>query len=157
MCADGAILGAKSRSCMRSAPSLRFLILTSPVELEEDTRRALVVRERGEHQTKYWSYGCLNTRPIPDPGALVVPIQVGEKGYNSWRWVGLLARLRTNFPQASISSCTSVVSCTCLPTALLRECCTCVNITFNPATAGVMHRSSPRSCTTCVGSYCAPS
>ena len=34
------ILGAKIRSCMSSAPSLRSFIVTSPVGLEEDTRRA---------------------------------------------------------------------------------------------------------------------
>ena len=40
MCAKGSILGAKSRSCMSSAPISRSCIVTSLVELKEDTRRA---------------------------------------------------------------------------------------------------------------------
>ena len=38
------------------------------------------------------------------------------------RWMGLLARLRTTSRQASRSLCTSAVSWTCLPVALLRAC-----------------------------------
>ena len=53
MCANRAIPGAKSRSYMRSAPSPRSFIVTSPVGLEEDTRRVWVVREKKERQTKY--------------------------------------------------------------------------------------------------------
>ena len=44
MCNKGAILGAKRRICMSTAPSSRLFIVTSPVGLEEDTRRAWVVR-----------------------------------------------------------------------------------------------------------------
>ena len=44
MCAKGAILGEKIRSCMSSAPSSRLFIATSLVGLEEDTRRAWVAR-----------------------------------------------------------------------------------------------------------------
>ena len=47
MCAKGANLGANIRICMKSDPSLRSFIVTSPVGLEEDTRRAWVVREKG--------------------------------------------------------------------------------------------------------------
>ena len=74
MCAKGAILGAKSRICMSSAPILKLFVVTSPVELEEDIRRASVVRENGERQTKYWTSGFWRTFPIPDPNALVVSI-----------------------------------------------------------------------------------
>ena len=59
--------------------------------------------------------------------------------------MGLLARLRTNLCQASSSSCTSVVSWTCLPDSCLRSCCTCLNMPLDPETAGVMLHSSPRS------------
>ena len=69
----------------------------------------------------------------------------GAKGFNSWRWVGLMSRLHNSLRQASRSSCTSAVSCTCLPAALLRTCCIRVNIHLDPATAGVMLRISPRS------------
>ena len=44
MCANTAILGAKSRSYMSSAPTPRSFIVTSPMGLEEYTRRAWVVR-----------------------------------------------------------------------------------------------------------------
>ena len=44
MCAKGTILGVKISSCMSSAPSSRLFIATSPVGLEEDTRRAWVSR-----------------------------------------------------------------------------------------------------------------
>ena len=47
MCSKGAILGAENKSCMSSDPSLRLVIVTYPVGLEEDTRRAWVVREKG--------------------------------------------------------------------------------------------------------------
>ena len=87
ICAKGGILGAKSRICMSSAPILRLFIVTSPVGLEEYTRRAWVVREEGEHQTKYWPSGSRHTGPIPDPNKLVVPVHVGGKGSNSWRRV----------------------------------------------------------------------
>ena len=40
MCAKVAILGANIRSCISSAPRSRLFIVTSPVGLEEDTRRA---------------------------------------------------------------------------------------------------------------------
>ena len=56
-----------------------------------------------------------------------------------------MARLRSNLRQASSTSCTSIVSWMCRSAALLRACCTCVNMTFDPATAGVMLRSSHRS------------
>ena len=39
MCAKGAILGANIRSCMIIAPGFSSLIVTSPVGLEEETRR----------------------------------------------------------------------------------------------------------------------
>ena len=44
MCAKGAILREEIRSCMSSAPRSGFLIVTSPVGLEEDTMRAWVAR-----------------------------------------------------------------------------------------------------------------
>ena len=44
ICDKGAILGANIRSCMSSAPRSGFSIVTSPVELEEDTMRAWVAR-----------------------------------------------------------------------------------------------------------------
>ena len=44
VCAKGAILGAKSRVCMSSAPILRSFIVTSPVGLEEDNRHSWAVR-----------------------------------------------------------------------------------------------------------------
>ena len=47
MCAKGDILGVKIRICMISAPILRLFIVTSHMGLEEYTRRALVVREKG--------------------------------------------------------------------------------------------------------------
>ena len=47
MCANGEILGKKSRTCMSSAPSPRLFIVTTPVGLEEDTSRAWSVREKG--------------------------------------------------------------------------------------------------------------
>ena len=40
MCAKGDILGAKSRSCMSSAPISSLCIVTSLVGLKEDTRCA---------------------------------------------------------------------------------------------------------------------
>ena len=110
MCAKGDILGAKSRICMSSAPISRLFIVTSTVGLEEDTRRAWVVREKGERQTKYCPPGSQNTPPITDPAALVVQNQVGEKVSNSWRWLDLLDRLQTILRQASRSLCLSVVS-----------------------------------------------
>ena len=76
MCAKGCILGAKSRIYISSAPSLGSLIVTYPVGLEEETRRAWVVREKGEPQTKYWPSGSQHTPPIPDPNTLVVPIHM---------------------------------------------------------------------------------
>ena len=145
MCANMTILGAKSRSYMSSAPSPRSFIVTSPMGLEEDNRCAWVVRGKEEGQTKYWPSGSRHTPPIPDPDALVVPIQVGAKSSNSQRWVGLLARMRTNSRQASSSLFTSSVSWKCLPAAILRACCTRVNIHLNPETAGLMLCSSPRS------------
>ena len=42
ICAKGAILGANIRNCMISAPISRMLIVTYPVGLEDDTRRAWV-------------------------------------------------------------------------------------------------------------------
>ena len=102
------------------------------------------MREKGERQTKYWPSGSRHTPPIPDPGASVVPIQVGVKGSNSRRWVGLLPRLQINSRQSSSSSCTSVVSWTCLPSTLLRACCTRVNMPLDPYMTGVVLCSSPR-------------
>ena len=61
MCANRAILGAKSRSYMRSAPSPRSFIVISPMGVEEDTRRAWVVREKKERQIKYWTSGYRHT------------------------------------------------------------------------------------------------
>ena len=55
-----------------------------------------------------------------------------------------MARLQTNSCQTYSSLCIYVVSCKCLPAALLRSCCTRVNITLDPVTAGVMLCSSPR-------------
>ena len=52
MCAKGDIQGAKIRSCMSSAPSLRSFIVPSTVGLEEDTRHAWVVGGKEEPQTK---------------------------------------------------------------------------------------------------------
>ena len=46
MCAKGAILVANIRICMSNSPRYRLFIVTSPVGLEEDTRRAYVVREK---------------------------------------------------------------------------------------------------------------
>ena len=40
MCAKGAIIGAKNRIYMISAPNSRFFIVTSPAGMEEDTRCA---------------------------------------------------------------------------------------------------------------------
>ena len=104
-----------------------------------------VSMEMGNYQTKYWPSGSWHTRPIRDPYALVVPIHVGEKGCNLWRWVVRLSRLRNSLRQASRSSCTSAVSWTCLLVTLLRACCTRVNMPLDQATAGVMLWSSPRS------------
>ena len=59
--------------------------------------------------------------------------------------MGLLVRLWTNSRQALSSYCTSVVSWTCLPAAILRSCCTLVNMTLDPAKAGVMLHKIPRS------------
>ena len=53
MCAKGSILDSKSRICMSIPPSPRSFIVTSPVELEEDTMRAWFVREKGEHKKQY--------------------------------------------------------------------------------------------------------
>ena len=47
MCAKGTILGAKIRICMSRAPRSGSFIVTSPVGLEEDTRRAWVAKEMG--------------------------------------------------------------------------------------------------------------
>ena len=145
MCSKGDILGVKSRICMSSAPSSGSFIVTSHLGLEEDTRLAWFVREKGEHQTKYWPSGSQHTPPIIDPDALIVTIQVGSKGSNLRRWVGLLDRLRTNSRQVLSSSFTSVVIWTCLPAALLRAFFTHVNIPIDPATSLVMMCSSPRS------------
>ena len=40
ICANGEILGAKSRSCVSSAPISRSFIVTSLLGLKEDTRNA---------------------------------------------------------------------------------------------------------------------
>ena len=104
-----------------------------------------VSMEKGNHQTKYWPSWSWHIPPIPDPNSLVVPIHVGENGCNLWRWVVRLDRLRNSIRQASISSCTSAVSWTCLLVTLLRACCTRVNMPLDLATAGVMLCSSPRS------------
>ena len=85
MCAKGAVLSAKSRICMSSAPSLRSFIVTYPVGLEEYNRHAWDVREKEERQTKYWTSGYRNNSPITDTNALVVPIQVGENSSNLQR------------------------------------------------------------------------
>ena len=85
---------------MISSPSSRPFIVKSHVGLEEDTRHAWVVMEKGERQKHYWPSGSRHTPPIPDPDALVVPIHVGDKVSNSRRWVGLMARLQTNSRQA---------------------------------------------------------
>ena len=74
MCAKCSILGAKIRICMISAPISRLFIVTPPVGLKEDTRRAWVVREKGKLKINYFPYGSRHTPPIPDPNALVVPI-----------------------------------------------------------------------------------
>ena len=118
MCVKGEILGAKSRICIISSPRLSSFIVTSPVGFEEDTIRAWVVREKGERQTKYWPSGSWHTPPIPDPDVLVFPIHVGGERSNLQRWLGVLARLRTNSRQASILSCMYVVGCKCLPATL---------------------------------------
>ena len=130
---------------MRNSPISRLFIVTSLVGLEEDNSSAWIVREKGECQTKYLTYEYQHKPPIHDPNALVVPIQVGAKGSNSRKWVVLMARLQTNSRQASSSSCTSVLRWICLPDALFRACCTRVNMPLDPATAGLMLRSSPRS------------
>ena len=130
---------------MSNAPRSRPFIVTSPVVLEEDTRRACVVREKGELQTKYWPSWYQHNPTIPDPYASVLPIKVEGIFSNSRRWVGLLARLRTNSRQASSSSCISVVSWMCRPAALLRACYTRVNIPLDTATAGMMFHISLRS------------
>ena len=44
MCSKGAILSAKIRICMSSAPSSGSFIVTSLVGLEEDNRRAWVAK-----------------------------------------------------------------------------------------------------------------
>ena len=69
MCAKGGILSAKSRICMIRAHSSRSFIVTSPLGLEEDNRYAWVMREKGEHQTKYCPSGSCHNPPIPDPDA----------------------------------------------------------------------------------------
>ena len=46
MCAKGAILGVKRRICISINPSSRSFIVTFLAVLEEDTRRAWVVREK---------------------------------------------------------------------------------------------------------------
>ena len=56
-----------------------------------------------------------------------------------------MARLRTSLRQSSNSLCTSAVSWACLHVALLRACCTRVNMPLDPVTAGVILRNSPRS------------
>ena len=61
------------------------------------------------------------------------------------RWVVRLVRLQTSSHQASSSSCTSAVSWTCIPVTIFRACLTRVNMPLDPATAGVMLHSSPRS------------
>ena len=129
---------------MSSAPSSRLFIVTSPLGLEEDTRRAWVASEKGDFQTKYYPSGYRHTPPIPDSDALVSPIHVGGKGCNLRRWVVRLASLRTSLHQASRSSCTSAVILTCLSVALLIECFTRVNMPLDLETARVMLRSSPR-------------
>ena len=96
MCSKGEISCSNIRSCMSSAPSSGSFIVTYPFGLEEDTRRAWVVRENGEYQSNYWTSGSQHTPPIPDPDASIVTIQVEAKGSNLRRWVGLLSRLRTN-------------------------------------------------------------
>ena len=93
MCAKGAILVAKIRSCMSSAPRSRSFIVTSLVQLEEDTMRAWVTREKGDSQKKYWLSGSWNNPPIPYPDASEVPIHAVGKGCNSRSWEGRLARL----------------------------------------------------------------
>ena len=112
MCAKGAILGGKIRSCMSSDPRSRLFIVASIVRLEEDTRRAWVAREKGYLKTKYWISGSWHNSPIPDTDASVVPIHMGGKCCNLWRWSDRLARLWTSLRQASISPCTSDVSWT---------------------------------------------
>ena len=79
MCANGAILGAKIRSCISSAPSSRLLILTSPVGLEEDNKQGWVSVEKVERQFKYRPSRYQQTPPIPDPEVLDIPIQVVGK------------------------------------------------------------------------------
>ena len=69
MFAKGAILGANIRICISSAPISGSFIITSPLGLEEDTIRAWVAWEKGEHQTKYCPSGYCRNPPIPDPDA----------------------------------------------------------------------------------------
>ena len=57
MCAKGAILGKSIRSFISSDPRYRLFIITSPVGLEEDIRRAWVASENGGFPKKYWPSG----------------------------------------------------------------------------------------------------
>ena len=80
MCAREAILGRKLRSCIRSTPNSKWFIFTSPLGLEEDTKRDWVAGAKWERQMKYWPSGSCQTSLMPEPEALVVPIQVGVNG-----------------------------------------------------------------------------
>ena len=84
-------------------------------------------------------------RPLlcQNPMLRLSPSRSGGGVCSSRKWVGLLDRLRTSLRQASRSLCISDVRWVCLPVALLRACCTCVNMPLYPATAGVMLHSIP--------------
>ena len=107
--------------------------------------REWIAGQRGEIQTRYLPYGYRKTpHPMTEPEESVVPIQVGEKGWSSRKWVGILAKLLTRSRHASSLLCTSVVSWTCLPSDLFGEFCNLVKITLGPATSRLMLRIIPR-------------
>ena len=76
---------ANRRIYRRSAPGSKSLIVISPVIFSKDIRQSLEEVERGEHQTKYFPLGLLQTPPNTVPDASVAPIPEGEKGSSFWR------------------------------------------------------------------------
>ena len=67
MCANGDIRDAKSRIFTRSAPRSRLFIVTSPVGLEEDTRRSWVLGEKGNAKKFTDPLGLGIPRPLQNP------------------------------------------------------------------------------------------
>ena len=74
---SGTIRGTKRRSFASRVTSSKPFVVMYPGGLLNGTRRCWVVEEKDSHQMNHSPPGFQQTPPMPEPEALVAPIQVG--------------------------------------------------------------------------------